>query len=406
MLKVQDERRLRTVPRAGVGIRTRTLPRTQATGWDWKYNPAEYGSRDLRLDLLRGFCLFVMLIDHIGVFGPDSWLYAISARGEFYISAAEGFVFISGLVMGMVYLRVIQKEGFKKAASKIYQRTIKIYWLAVALTLFFVALAKFTTLSLWAEREWITINDPVELILSTLTLRFSFHGASILVMYVIFLAAAPFVLYLLNSGKTKQLLIGSVVLWASNVFYPQQFTTPFSSNFPLASWQLLFVGGLAIGFHRQAITEFFARWKWSGYYFVGIGAAAVFLVTFHIAEVNKWLDNIFPGVPLKFVLLELHNKGSLPLFRMLAIAIMLQALYLLLTWAWKPIDRALGWLLIPIGEVALYSFAMHLVIIVLFYNIPGVRDLPYLFYGFALASSVIVLWAMVKNKFLFKVVPQ
>src|SRR5690349_13095162 len=56
--------------------------------------------RDLRVDLLRGFCIFAMVVDH---FGGDSWLYAITGGNRFYVSAAEGFIFISGFIMGQAY---------------------------------------------------------------------------------------------------------------------------------------------------------------------------------------------------------------------------------------------------------------------------------------------------------------
>ena len=41
-----------------------------------------------------------MVVDH---FGGDSWLYAITGGNRFYVSAAEGFIFISGFVMGQAY---------------------------------------------------------------------------------------------------------------------------------------------------------------------------------------------------------------------------------------------------------------------------------------------------------------
>ena len=41
--------------------------------WSY-YRSADLADRrDLRVDLLRGFCIFAMVVDH---FGGDSWLYA------------------------------------------------------------------------------------------------------------------------------------------------------------------------------------------------------------------------------------------------------------------------------------------------------------------------------------------
>ncbi len=53
--------------------------------WSY-YRTADLASRrDLRLDLLRGFCIFAMVVDH---FGGDSWLYAITGGNRFYVSSS------------------------------------------------------------------------------------------------------------------------------------------------------------------------------------------------------------------------------------------------------------------------------------------------------------------------------
>ncbi len=49
-------------------------------------------ARSLRIDLLRGYCVFAMVVDHVG--GP-SILYLLTGGNRFYTSAAEGFIFIS-----------------------------------------------------------------------------------------------------------------------------------------------------------------------------------------------------------------------------------------------------------------------------------------------------------------------
>ena len=51
--------------------------------------PESRGKRDLRVDLLRGFCVFVMIVDHVG--GETSWLYGLTGGNHFFVSAAEGW---------------------------------------------------------------------------------------------------------------------------------------------------------------------------------------------------------------------------------------------------------------------------------------------------------------------------
>src|SRR5574337_982851 len=98
----QLRRRIATHPVVAVRSHSHTFP----TSWalpgafhlDWSY-PA-FERRDLRLDLLRGFAVVVMIVDHLG---GASWLYLVTGGNNFYVSGAEAFIFISGLVVGMVY---------------------------------------------------------------------------------------------------------------------------------------------------------------------------------------------------------------------------------------------------------------------------------------------------------------
>ena len=64
--------------------------------------------RDLRIDFLRGLCVIAMIVDHVA---GSSWMYALTGGNRFYTSAAEGFVFVSGLVAGRAYTRFIARDG-------------------------------------------------------------------------------------------------------------------------------------------------------------------------------------------------------------------------------------------------------------------------------------------------------
>src|SRR5436853_7439446 len=100
------------------------------------YTPSESG-RDLRVDLLRGYCVLAMVVDHIG--GP-SFLYPLTGGNRFYTSAAEAFIFISGLVMGLVYHRMVDRDGLAGAIGRAMERGFALYLLTITLTLVFIPL--------------------------------------------------------------------------------------------------------------------------------------------------------------------------------------------------------------------------------------------------------------------------
>lgn len=384
----------------------RIIPISRSAGlsWPWSYQPGK-SNRDMRLDLLRGFCLFVMAIDHIGVFGPDTWLYSVTGKGDFFVSAAEGFVFISGLVMGMVYCKLIAREGLAKAMPKILSRIGRLYLLAVGLTLFFVALATYTPLKLWAERDWIAIKNPIELIVGSFTLHFAFHGSSIMVMYVLFIALTPLIFYAFTRRKAWIVLAISWAVWLGNMFYPDQFTIPFQSNFPFASWQTVFVTGISIGYYRNQLAAFLKP-QLRTLYYTFVSFVAVSLLAFFVLDKSGLAkDTFLANIDYKQFLADLQDKGKLPIERMAAVFIIFQAMYLFATWIWIPLQKAIGWFLIPIGEAGLYVFSLHLGLIVLVYNIPGFTNLPYVWYGLAELAAISLLWVAVKTRFLYNIIP-
>src|SRR6188768_1553916 len=131
----------------------------------WGY--AAGGRRDLRLDFLRGYALLAMIVNHIVV--ADSWLYRLSSREQFYTSAAEGFYFISGLVLGIIAAR----QPLEAAVRRVLQRAWVLYRAAVVLALGFATLGWLTDLRLWydVQEELPRRRDGIlEFIAGTLTL--------------------------------------------------------------------------------------------------------------------------------------------------------------------------------------------------------------------------------------------
>src|SRR5581483_12224654 len=93
--------------------------------------PAPYtrGPRDLRVDLMRGAAIFAMVVDHVG--GDRSPLYVITGGDKFYVSAAEAFVFLAGVVAGMVYGPIAARRGGVAAARLLKRAGIIYAWTAV-----------------------------------------------------------------------------------------------------------------------------------------------------------------------------------------------------------------------------------------------------------------------------------
>ena len=362
--------------------------------------------RDLRLDVMRGFAVFVMVVDH---FGGASWLYLITGNNSFFTSGAEAFVIISGMVVGIVYGNIALREGLRSAIVKALQRAWTLYKLTIVMTF------AFALISDWFQLPWaqgIDLGDPVWFIINVILFRQTYYLADIPMMYTLLMAFAPIGLWLLVQKRTAVLLIGSIALWAGFQYIniEQIMIAPIAGNttFHPAAWQLLFFGAMAFGYHRDTIIKRFQRVPRVPYFIVSV---LLFFWLLHLYSTEvKVLAQIYPGIDIPYIVSELFNKGTVAPGRILATIIVFQFVYLMLTYLWKPIWGAIGWFFAPLGQNSLYSYTMHVVIIGLFYVL-----LPYLpgniteqgTINTALQLGVLVLlWVLIRQNFAFEIVPR
>ncbi len=381
--------------KAGVNIKgdwSLALPQT------WKYNQA--GNRDIRLDFLRGFCLFVIVADHIS-FYPAFTMF-LTGGGYFLISAAEGFIFISGLVLGLVYGPRIIKEGLQASTSKILHRAWQLYLWNLIVAFIYLAIAYFTPLRTRREMVAAPPDFNFDLVVKMITLRQNFGWSDLLATYAVLLAVSPIVLYFITQKKTWWVVGLSWALWLGYQVFPQNFS-PEIGTFPIFAWQLLFINGLVIGFHRESIRVFFSKWpKWTLY--VPLIASFVALLALGITWI--YADAFANNADLVWFLQEAFEKISLRPGRVLTFLIFFEVFYLTLTYFWEPVNRALGWLFNPLGQNSLYVYILHGLVVSVFFNIPDYGAASPFVHTLGHIAAILFLWSLVKNRFLFKVIPR
>jgi hypothetical protein len=173
-----------------------------------------------------------------------------------FVSAAEGFVFLSGLMAGYVYARKFFRNGFEAARRACVQRTTVIYryHLGAYIAVFAGVVAFGFGHGVFPENtpEEFVAHPWLSLLLGPLlVLQPSLFD--ILPLYCVLLLATPWILRACAEGRRGWILLGSFQLWAlTNFFSPQ---TPFlygpvnTGAFNLGAWQLLFVVGAVFGFN-------------------------------------------------------------------------------------------------------------------------------------------------------------
>jgi hypothetical protein len=193
-------------PRGDLGP-TITLPPGGRNGLGLRPAYIAPNGRDLRLDLLRGFLVAAMVINHLP---GDSPLYLLTGGNRFFTSAAEGFLLISGLMAGLVYRRAIQRSGLAAGLLKVLRRAATLYALTVTATLLFTVFSEAAGLS-WAMN--VDLSNPMAFVVSVLTLHQTYYLTDVLVRHDLVLAA-PAAFILLERGKTWLLLAGSGLIYA------------------------------------------------------------------------------------------------------------------------------------------------------------------------------------------------
>lgn len=211
--------------------------------------------RDRWLDALRGLCLIIMTIDHL-----PSILVKFTYQFIGYVTAAEGFVFLSGFVAGLTYARISfqQTDSIMWRRALLRARTIYLYHIFTFFVLFF-------TLQVFALDEgywesWIRLFQQsfAAAILAGVTFFYQPKFLDILPMYCIFVLATPFIIKQFKRNNALPVFGVSIVLWALAQFgvlvkltlLLSDYLPLYLGDFDIFAWQLLFVVGLYLGFMR------------------------------------------------------------------------------------------------------------------------------------------------------------
>ncbi len=364
--------------------------------------------RIITLDLMRGYFLLAILLNHLYLF--PSLFEPLTLKGELFVSAAEGFFFISGTVLGIVRGRKLMDKPLKIAAKLLLSRAFTLY-------VVYIVVAIGSMLIGWqfignpGVKE--VIPDPGANIFTTLWNIISFQDlygwADYLRLYCLFLVASPLVLWLLRRGWWYIALGASaaIALFAPSPGWPDSiYTQPWH-------WQLLFFGGMIIGYHWPEITEKWnslaKRWRQVIISTLLLAAVATLLGNIYLAFGGKLGPEVYAAVaPLRDTWQQLYfDKENMPFTRI--------GLFLLWFWAafwlfrrFEPfITKWLGWLLLPFGTNSQYVYTVSAVGLYLVHlALPPTDDGNYWLNSLVYAAFAAVIWVMIRYKVLFKVIPR
>ncbi|WP_435167666.1 OpgC domain-containing protein [Falsirhodobacter sp. 1013] len=262
-------------------------------------------SRISSLDGLRGWFLITMTLSHL-VLRQQHWVSKVHFRHVMFVESAQGFIFISGLLFGMVQFRRLEAKGLPFVWRSSVRRAMILWATTVSLTFALMICRDVLPFGVEAFRNWLGtagVHDPTRAA-AILTLAFQPTFLDILPQYILYLLAAPAFLVLIRKGWWPVAAAMTAIWWmvsqlglmlpvsrAVNRFFATSDGQGLRMAFDPMGWQLLFMAGTIFGalWVRGDITpdRLFPKDRaWA----VAAAAILLFFAPLRIATANGWLD--------------------------------------------------------------------------------------------------------------------
>ncbi|MBX4197172.1 OpgC domain-containing protein [Candidatus Saccharibacteria bacterium] len=319
--------------------------------------------RILSFDIIRGFLLLLILVGHIEL-PPDFWDF-FTGRGRLYVSAAEGFFFLSGLLVGMVYRRKLA-NGMRYVFKKMWGRAAELYIGSIILTL--------ATAFIVVKTNHFNIKEGLpspldwsDIIKRTLLLRYEYGWADFLARFAILMLIAPFVFYFIAKGRWKLVL---AVIFGAYLLRGENFTL---------AWQTLFNGGIVVGFYWNEINRWWAGLKSKTRQIIRRSLVVVTAITFIISYATVYvlseLNSHYGSLSAGWQHFTLHwnsftqwvfiytDKWTLGPFRLAMFYVWAAVAYTLVRRHEPSINRRTKGLFVTIGQNSLFVYIFHSVIV-------------------------------------------
>jgi hypothetical protein len=230
-----------------------------------------------------------LLVDHLPLLLPQ-FFKLLSGAFEFlgFVSAAEGFVFVSGYISAIVFTRVRRESGVRAVWKKTTSRALTIYATYVVATALVVLLVQCggTAQVSWGPWRHLFAEPFAVAAIRIASLLWQPSFLEILPMYAVLIFAAPLVLGQLDRGRYWLVALSSVSLWGLSLLgFREQIVQAAGLQiagfgyFNSFSWQILYVGGLICGHKslsgRSSLSKSIELWL------AAVGLSAVFLLHRH-----------------------------------------------------------------------------------------------------------------------------
>ncbi|MDP2016277.1 OpgC domain-containing protein [Hydrogenophaga sp.] len=311
--------------------------------------------RRWELDALRGLMLVLMTLTHMPT------MYSLPTGQPLgFVSAAEGFVFLSAFMAGRVYGNRARRDGVVVMQSAFHQRAFKLYLCQLGLLL--LAFTVIAWLGVHNRQGGVTglleffFIDPQAAVLGAALLLHNPPLLDILPLYIALMLVSPWLLrHALRHGWAGVLSISALLWvaeqWGLGLALHELVGLPIPYKdmgaFHWFAWQALWVTGLWLGARQQPLPR--------------IPFWCVVPAAMYAAGMLLWRHMVgqdpMPGVPAVGLLLDKWSLGPLRVLNFASVFVLLVTFG---PWLKQVLPRPLP--LELLGRNSLSVFCAHIVI--------------------------------------------
>lgn len=343
------------------------------------------------LDHLRGYFIVVIIIDHLSRW--PSLFSLITGKALLWVTAAEGFVAISGLLVGYVRGYKNRALPMKDVSKKLIGRGLLLYVWAVIGSIAYTAILWYVPLQGGAPGLPIERGDWMNLIVQTITLEYTFVWVYFLALYAVYLAVSPIAILLLRHNKAWLLAIisfGALVIgWQTQSM--------------LLQWQFLFFIPTIAGYYLDSILGWWHSIGQRRRRAITASTISLTAGTITVSVIATFWPSLLGGI--SDTLGDAFSKDTISLWRAGMAFVWFTGFAMLFAVGHRVIKRLFGWLLSTIGTRSLTAYIVHGAVIcaVSFFTVASQNIAINTALG---AIAIVTVWAILKVPGINKVIPR
>ena len=342
------------------------------------------------LDHLRGFFIIVIIIDHLARW--PTMLHIFTGKALLWVTAAEGFVAISGLLVGYVRGYKNRTLPFKDVSFKLLKRAALLYIWSLIASIAYVAIIWYLPLDGGAPSTPMAVGDWATFLTQLVTMQYTFVWVHFLTLYALFLAASPIAIWLLRRRFAWMVALISFVLLALG----------WVTHSEALQWQFLFFIPAIVGFYLTNILNWWHRLTKGKRVAIAASSVGLTAITVIFSTILAFYAQGFQGFADQVNML--FAKDSISLLRA-ATAFLWFTGFMFVFYALRHvIAKYLNWLLLPIGTHSLTAYILHGVALVII-SILTVSSESNIFNTLLGLGAILIVWVLLKIPFVRRVIP-